>query len=149
MERGLAQVVSIENVEGAFVCDNAGDVIAASAPAVLATITMNHLGRELGRAFTAMEAAGQAATRLELRYDSWLLLATDVGPALLLVVCRPAVDLPVLRMTVDMVATGWRKDGSAQKRMRRNTNAVRRDLVTRAPMDDVSQRTWRFIDSHA
>ena len=39
MEKGLEQVGALPGVGGSFLCDNKGDVIVSSDPAVLATVT--------------------------------------------------------------------------------------------------------------
>ena len=40
MEREIEQLTRLPAVEGAFLCDNRGDVIVSSDPAVLATVTI-------------------------------------------------------------------------------------------------------------
>lgn len=148
MEKGLAQLSAIAHVGGAFVCDNKGDVIVSSDPAVLATVTMSTIGREVGRAFIALEAAGRAASRMELVYDSWRLFALDISDAVVFVVCQPAADMAVVRMTVEVVVAGWRKDGDAQKRLARN-KAVRRELVNRSQLDTGAWQTWSMLESRS
>jgi hypothetical protein len=146
MERGLQQIANLPYVGGSFVCDNAGEVIVSSNPAPLATVTMNAIGREAAQAFAACEAAGRAAARLDLTYDTWRLLATDVGDAILFAVCDPQVDMPVLRMTVDIVTAGWKKDSSAQKLLAKRRSS-RKATVEPAQMDDISRRLWQAIQS--
>ena len=144
MEKGLDQVGAVPGVGGSFVCDNKGDVIVSSDPAVLATVTMNTIGREVGRAFVALEAAERPATRLDFVYDSWRLLAQDMGDAVFFVVCQPEADMAIVRMTVEVVIAGWRKDASAQKRLQRH-RAERAALMSRATLDQGSWSTWTVI----
>jgi hypothetical protein len=146
MERGLAQLGATPHVGGAFVCDNKGEVIVSSDPSVLATVTMSTIGREVGRAFIALEAAGRAAIRMELVYDTWRLFAHDISDAVVFVVCQPAADMAMVRMTVDVVVAGWRKDGDAQKRLARH-KAVRRELVNRSELDNGAWLTWSMLES--
>lgn len=146
MERGLQHIANLPYVGGSFVCDNAGEVIVSSNPAPLATVTMNAIGREAAQAFMACEAAGRTAGRLDLTYDTWRLLATDIGDAILFAVCDPQVDMPVLRMTVDVVTAGWKKDSSAQKLLAKR-HSSRRATVEPVQMDEVSRRAWQAIQS--
>lgn len=146
MEKGLDQVGAVQGVGGSFVCDNKGDVIVSSDPAVLATVTMQTIGREVGRAFVALEAAGQRAERLDFVYDRWRLLAQDMGDAVFFVVCQPEADMAMVRMTVDVVIAGWRKDATAQKRLQRH-RAERAALVSRATLDQGSWSSWTVIAS--
>mgnify|MGYP001400319727 CR=1 FL=1 len=146
MERDLAQVTGVPNVGGAFVCDNRGDVIVSSDPAVLATVTMNTIGREVGRAFVALEAANAPAQRLDFAYDRWRLLAQDIGNAVLFVVCQPEADMSIVRMSADVVIAGWRKDPAAQKRLQR-VSIERSALVRKSNLDQGSLRSWSVIES--
>jgi hypothetical protein len=146
MEKGLQQLGNLAHVGGSFVCDNTGGVIVSSTPAVLATVTMNLIGREAAQAFAALETAGRPASRVDFHYDTWRLLATDLTDALLFVVCEPQVDMPVLRMTVDVVMSAWKKDSSVQKQLARH-KATRREVIARAQMDEVSLRSWKTIQS--
>ena len=146
MEKGLDQVGALPGVGGSFVCDNKGDVIVSSDPAVLATVTMQTIGREVGRAFVALDAATRSAQRLDFVYDSWRLLAQDMGDAVFFVVCQPDADMAMVRMTVDVVIAGWRKDATAQKRLQRH-RAERAALVSRATLDQGSWSSWTVIAS--
>ena len=146
MEQGLQQLGNLGHVGGSFVCDNTGGVITSSTPAVLATVTMIMIGRETAQAFAALEAGGRAANRIDFTYDTWRLLATDLGDGILLVVCEPQVDMPILRMTVDVVSSAWKKDSAVQKQFARH-RAARKEVIARAQFDDVSQRSWKTIQS--
>ena len=148
MEKELAQIALAPSVGGSFVCSNAGDVIVSSMPPVLATVTMNAIGREMAKAFTAFEASGRPVTRLEVTYDTWRLLATDLGDVLMFVVCHPGVDTAMVRMTVDVAGAGLQKDGKVQKRLAAY-RTPRRAAITPDIMDELSQQAWRLIEQHA
>ncbi len=148
MDRGLQQLGNLPRVGGSFVCSNHGDVIVSSTPPVLATVTMNAMGREVAQAFAALEAADEHPQRIDFTYDTWRLLATDIGDAILFVVCEPDVDMPVLRMTVDVISMAWKKDSAAQKQLSRH-RAARSSVMAKAPLDDVSLRAWKTIQARA
>lgn len=146
MEKELDQVGAIPGVGGSFVCDNRGDVIVSSDPAVLATVTMTTIGREVGRAFFALEAAYQPSARIEFVYNSWRLLAHDIGDAVFFVVCHPEADVAMVRMTVEVVIAGWRSDASAQRKLQQR-RAERAALVSPAAMDQGSRSSWTVFAS--
>ena len=146
MEKQLEQIGALPAVGGSFVCDNKGDVVVSSDPAVLATVTMTTIGREVARALVALEAANQPAERMEFVYDRWRLLAQDMGDAVFFVVCQPEADMAMVRMTADVVIAGWRKDSNAQKRLQRH-RAERTALVNRAALDQGSWSSWTVIAS--
>ena len=146
MEKGLGQISTVPAVGGAFVCSSAGDVIVSSTPPVLATVTMNNIGREIARAFAAFETSGRPVTRLDVTYDTWRLLANDMGDALMFVVCHPGVDAAIVRMTIDVVTAGWYKDQKVQKRIAQH-KAPRQAAMTANALDERSQQVWRLIES--
>jgi len=147
MERGLGQISLVPAVGGAFVCSNAGDVIVSTSPPLLATATMNNIGREIARAFSAFEASGRPVSRLDVTYDTWRLFANDIGDAIMFVVCHPGVDAAIVRMTVDVATAGWHKDAKIQKRMAQHKTS-RRAAITRTALDERSQQVWQLIESH-
>lgn len=146
MEKALEQIGAIPHVGGSFVCDNNGDVIVSSDPAVLATVTMHTIGREVGRALVALQAADRPATRIDVAYDTWRLLAQDMSDAVLFVICQPEADMARVRMTADVVIAGWRKDSGAQKRLAKH-RVVRRELLRESQLDNGSWASWTVIQS--
>lgn len=146
MEKGIKQFGAIGRVGGAFVCDNRGEVIVSSSPAVLATVTMNTIGREVGRAFFALEAAHRAARRLDFRFDAWRLLAQDIGDAVLFVVCEPDVDMALVRMTADVVAAAWEQDPRVRKRLDAR-RSDREQLINVSSLDHSALQSWTLIQS--
>ena len=146
MERELQQFCDIPHVGGAFVCDNHGDVIVSSDPAVLATVAMNAIGREVGRSLLALEASGQQGLRMEFVYDSWRLLAHDMGEAVVFIVCEPGVDVATVRMTAEVAINAWRKDSRARKRLA-SRRVERKQLVTPATLDQSAEGAWKLIQS--
>ena len=146
MERELQQFCDIPHVGGAFVCDNRGDVIVSSDPAVLATVAMNAIGREVGRSLLALEASGQQGLRMEFVYDSWRLLAHDMGEAVVFIVCEPGVDVATVRMTAEVAINAWRKDSRARKRLA-SRRVERKQLVTPATLDQSAEGARKLIQS--
>ena len=146
MEKGLDQINAVPGVGGSFLCDNRGDVIVSSDPAVLATVTMSTIGREVGRALVALDAAGQKASRIEFAYDTWRLLAIDIGDAVLFVVSQPDTSMAMVRMSADVAIGGWQTDSAARKRLERH-RAERAALVNRTQLDQGSWSSWAVIAS--
>ena len=145
MERDLQQICALENVGGAFVCDNAGELVVSSSPPVLATIAMGEMSRAAAQTLAAMDRSRKPVDRGEFTYDTWRLFVRDLGPAMILVVCHPNVDMATLRMTVDMTIVRWRKDNNIQKRLSKRADLARKDLLTEAHMDDVAWHSYQLL----
>lgn len=145
MERALREFGSIDHVCGAFVCDNAGDVLASSSPPVLASVAMVQIGRAGAQVFAAMETALRPVDHVEFTFDSWRLFVRDLGEALLVLVAEPAVDTAILRMTMDVVIAGWRSDARVQKRLHRAAASARVTLVSEASVGPTAWQSWGLI----
>jgi hypothetical protein len=142
MDRELQQICSVPSVATAFVCNRAGEVVAAASPAVLATVTMNHVGRAMSSMFDAANAAGRRGDRAELGYDTWRLIARDIGQALVLAVCHPGVDSAQVRMALDIAIVRWREDRKAQQRLAEH---AARTSQGGAGLDDHALASWRLL----
>lgn len=143
MERGLQEIASVGQVDGAFVCNSTGEVVASSTPPVLATAAMSDIGRALSQTFGAFEAAGAPIDRLDLAFDSWRLYTRDLGQGLVVVIAEPGCDVSFLRMTVDIITTGWASSGDLQKRIGKGKTSARMDLLSRANLDDAAWHSLR------
>ncbi len=143
MERGLQEIASVGLVDGAFVCNSTGEVVASSMPPVLATAAMSDIGRALSQTFGAFEAAGAPIDRLDLAFDTWRLYVRDLGQGLVVVIAEPDCDAACLRMTVDIITTGWASSGVLQKRIGKGKTSARMDLLSRANLDDAAWLSLR------
>ncbi len=146
MEKELQEFCAIPHVGGAFVCDNRGEVIVSSDPAVLATVAMSAIGREVGRSLLALEAGGREGFRLDFMFDSWRLLAHDMGEAVIFIVCETGADVATVRMTAEVAMNTWQKDSRVQKRLA-SRRVERKHLVTPATLDQDAYRAWTLIQS--
>ncbi len=146
MERELQELCAIPHVGGAFVCDNRGEVIVSSDPAVLATVAMNVIGREVGRSLLALETSGREGLRLDFVFDSWRLLAHDMGEAVVFIVCEPGADVAMVRMTAEVTMNTWTKDSRARKRLA-SRRVERKQLVTPATPDQNAYGAWNLVQS--
>ena len=140
MQKGLARLAGVTGVGGSFVCDHGGEVLESSNPAPLATATMQMIGRQIAQTHAALESADYAVHHIEFVYDCWRLLARDLGNAQLFILCEPGADMSLVRLTADVVATGWHADKGVQKRLAGRT---RREGLTRDTLDEVS---WRLLN---
>ncbi len=148
MEWGLQEIASVELVDGTFVCNSGGDVVASSVPPVLATAAMSHIGRALAQTFGAFEAAAAPIDKLDLAFDTWRLYCRDLGQGIVVVICEPECDIAYLRMTVDIVTTEWSYGGALQKRIGKGKSSSRMDLLSRANLDDAAWNSLRLLVAH-
>lgn len=86
------------------------------------------------------------ASRGEFEFDTWRLVARDLGEGLLLVVCRPGVDSALLRMSADIAIAAWKADSRSQKRLTKR-KAQRSQLLAQSQLDAPAWTSWRLLES--
>lgn len=148
MERGLQELATMDQVDGAFVCNSSGDVVLSSMPPVLATAAMSHIGKAVSQVFSAFEAAAVPIDRFDLAFDTWTLVARDLGQAVVIVVAEPGADLSTLRMMLDIVIVGWTTSGQLEKRLGKGKSSSRMDLLSAANLDDAALRSLKLLGGH-
>lgn len=148
MERGLQELATMDQVEGAFVCNSAGEVVLSSMPPVLATAAMSHIGKAVSQVFSAFEAAGVPVDRFDLAFDTWKLIARDLGQAVLILVAEANADLSMTRMMIDITVVGWTSSGQLEKRLGKGKSSSRMELLSRSNLDDASWRSLKLLGGH-
>jgi hypothetical protein len=144
MEREIHTLCGLPQVGTAFACDNDGNVVASAEPVMLATATMQSAGRAVAQALSVMTTPERSVDRVELVYDTWRLFARDLGPGVLVLICQPEADMPLIRMQTDIVVAAWRRDGIIARRLGAKTDG-RAQLLTRANLDERAWASWSLL----
>jgi predicted regulator of Ras-like GTPase activity (Roadblock/LC7/MglB family) len=117
MKNGLKEINKTVGVWGSLLCDNQGRIIEEVTPPALNKPRMENISRHILETINTM---GEELTRMEevvLHYKQRKLFAVDIQQALLIVVCTPSVDIPLLRMSVNVIVTGWQNDPKVKKEL--------------------------------
>ena len=110
----LEQVAQMPGVHGACLCDNRGAILGM----LLVATGSRRLFERIGLALTQCLAAlgGQTAVKsLEVRLERKLVVARDLGHALLVLVCETEVNVSVLRMALDVATNAFETDAELQR----------------------------------
>jgi hypothetical protein len=101
------------------------------------------LGKEAARAFSALEAAGTRARQVEFEFDTWRLVAQDLGEGLLLV-CRPGVDSALLRMSP---TCHRHMEGGFTPEAADEAQGATQPTVEQSQLDAPAWTSWRLLES--
>jgi hypothetical protein len=111
------QMTTMPGVQGACLCDNQGAILG-----MLLTATGDRrLFERIGFALTQCLAALSRPSPLkniELRFERKLVIARDLGNALVVVLCSTETSAPVLRMALEVAANPFEGDADLQRDLR-------------------------------
>jgi predicted regulator of Ras-like GTPase activity (Roadblock/LC7/MglB family) len=110
----LQELAQVRGVQGACVCDNHGAVLGMLLAGGSDRRPSEQLARALCQCLVALDAQS-AVKELEFHYERRLVVARDLGQALLIVWCGVDVNLPLLRMTLDVAASPFEADAELQR----------------------------------
>lgn len=110
----LEELLQVPGLQGSCLCDNRGGLLGLLLSATGHRRLFERMALPLCQCFAALE--GRLAVRsLELRLERKVVVARDLGQALLVAVCAPEVNLPVLRMALEVATHPFETDADLQK----------------------------------
>jgi predicted regulator of Ras-like GTPase activity (Roadblock/LC7/MglB family) len=120
MKAGLQEINETVGVWGSLVCTNQGEIIENASPPALNKPTLENISRHVIELLST--AAGSLADLEEVvfHYQDRKILVIDLEQAVLIVICTPSVDIPLLRMSVNVVVSRWKSEPAVQKDFRKH-----------------------------
>ena len=115
MKDGLREINELVGVWGSLICNNQGEIIQGETPPGLNKSALENINRNVISMFTAAGETMQNISEAVLHYSEKKLFVLDLEKAFLVVICTPSIDIPLLRMTVNIVLSRWESDPKIQK----------------------------------
>jgi len=115
MKSGLQEINETLGVWGSLICDNQGAIIEEITPPALNKATLENISRHLLDTLGTIGEEVEALNEIVLHYEQRKILMMDIQKALLVVICTPSVDIPLLRMSANVVLSRWERDPKVQK----------------------------------
>ena len=120
MKDGLKEINELVGVWGSFITNNRGDVILSVAPPALKKPVLENISRQVIELLISAGDQIDGISEMVFHYSQKKLFVIDLEKAILTVVCTPSVDISLLRMTVNVIRTGWDSDEKVQKALEKN-----------------------------
>lgn len=139
IDERLAEINTVAGVTGSFVCDNSGRVIASSFSGDLDMTSIRDVAREMVQTAAVLSAVREPVGELDLAYARSRLVARDLDDSVLVVLCDPRVDIPMLRMTLNVAAMQLRDDEELGSRLR---DSLKVKEVLESELDEIS---WQLL----
>ena len=118
MKAGLQEINGTVGVWGSLLCNNQGEIIENLSPPALNSSTLENISRHVVEllSYAADNLAG--LEEVVFHFQERKVLAVDLQQAVLLVICTHSVDIPLLRMSVNVVLAHWKDDSAVKKQFK-------------------------------
>lgn len=115
MKEGLREINELIGVWGSLICDNQGEIIQGDTPPGLNKPALENINRNVISMFTSAGETMQGLSEAILHYSEKKLFVLDLEKVFLVVICTPSIDIPLLRMTINIILSRWESDPKIQK----------------------------------
>ncbi len=105
MDELLRDLNGVVGVQGAYVFDTDGKVLASNMPSQLPEGALETVGRTFSRTLEALRVARRRKVQdMDVLYESGRLLVKNLGEGCLVLQCTPSINVPLLNLTANVVA---------------------------------------------
>ena len=115
MKSGLKEINDTRGVWGSLISDNQGAIIEGHTPPALNKTTLENISHQVLEIIGTLGEELGGLNEIVLHYKQRKVFAVDIKQALLIVICTPSVDVPLLRMSINVVLARWQSDPKVQK----------------------------------
>lgn len=115
MKAGLQEINETVGVWGSLLCNNQGELLENISPPALNKPTLENISRHVIELISRVGESVSGLSEVVFHYQDRKVFAVDLQQALLIVICTPSVDIPLLRMSVNVVLANWEDDSKVQK----------------------------------
>lgn len=106
-----------------------------------------HLGREVAFCTAILERIRQEINFIELIFEERRVIVRTSSNFFLLVICEDTADIPLIKLTMNVLNDEIQGDKEIQKTLRKSQGT--RDLLTEAQKDLVWKELWEKISTLA
>lgn len=114
MKEKLEEINSIKGVWGYVLCDNTGKILEKEMPIVF----MKHLammGKEVTQVVGLLETLSKSPENLDLLFEDGRVMVRSLKNFTLVVFCDPNVDIPMLRLKINVLISEISEDSKMQE----------------------------------
>ncbi|UCD71548.1 MAG: hypothetical protein JSW70_00755 [Syntrophobacterales bacterium] len=114
MKEKLEEINAIKGVWGYFICDNTGKILEREMPIVF----MKHLammGKEVTQVVGLLESLIRSSENIDLLFEDGRVTIRSLKNFTLVVFCDPNVDIPMLRLKINVLISEISEDSKMQE----------------------------------
>jgi hypothetical protein len=101
MDDILRTISNVVGVNGCFVCDEAGDILAASLRTLVRDHSLTVVGYTAAQAMAGLRVSKRKRVDVDLVYAGGRVILKPLQGGCLCIVCEPRISIPLLNLTAD------------------------------------------------
>jgi hypothetical protein len=102
MEDVLRTISNVVGVNGCFVCDETGDILAHSLRTLPRDHALSVVGHTAAQAIAGLRASKRKKVDVDLVYTGGRVILKPLQGGCLCIVCEPRISIPLLNLTADV-----------------------------------------------
>jgi len=135
----LGEITAVAGVNGCFICDNSGRVVAHSFGDRRNVTPLGDVGLEAVLTAAVFGSVGEPAVEMDFTFTRGRLIMRDLGSSLLVLLCEPQPEIAMLRLTLNVAAAQLMEDPELRSRLRDSTASRE---VLENELDEIS---WQLL----
>ena len=116
----MKEINELNGVWGSFIANIRGEVLLSLTPPQLKEQVLEAVSSQVIELIGSSGDQVKELSEMVFHFSQKKFLVIDLEKAVLAVVCTPSVDLSLLRMTVNVIRTGWDEDPKVQTYLEKN-----------------------------
>jgi predicted regulator of Ras-like GTPase activity (Roadblock/LC7/MglB family) len=120
MKDGLMEISELVGVWGSFICNNQAEIIEDISPPGFNKSALENIARHSVELISIGSETVLDLKEAIFHFQQRKIFILDLQQAILIVLCTPSIDISLLRLTINVVATRWDEDAEVQKQFHDN-----------------------------
>lgn len=117
MQQGLSELKDVPDVYGCFLAGNSGQVLEVDPPLEITRGELEAISLHVIQVLLGLATWGDSVREVDFIYHESRLVVRDLERAALVMICRPEVDISLLRLTLNVVTNRWAEDPAVQEKL--------------------------------
>jgi len=120
MKNSLIEINELIGVWGSLLCNNQAEIISSVPPADINKAALENITRHCVELLSTSSLSMQGLMEAVIHFQQRKIFILDLEQAILIVLCTPSIDIPLLRMTINLITSRWQTDSKIQKQLKAN-----------------------------
>jgi predicted regulator of Ras-like GTPase activity (Roadblock/LC7/MglB family) len=117
MKKSLIEINELSGVSGSLLCNNQAAIISSDPPADINKAALENIIRHCVEFLSTSSLSVQGLMEIVIHFQQRKVFILDLEQAILVVLCKPSIDISLLRMTINLITSRWQTDSKIQKQL--------------------------------
>ncbi len=117
MKKSLIEINELIGVWGSLLCNNQAEIISSAPPTDINKAALENITRHCVELLSTSSLSVQGLMEVVIHFQQRKVFILDLEQAILIILCTPSIDISLLRMTLNVITSGWQTDSKIQKQL--------------------------------